>query len=101
MLRNAGNAVPVHSAGGNEVKTIEFALTTLGVQHIVVCGHYGCGAVADVRSHVFAQVEHLRTYPVVQEALAAGKVSISVWLYRIETGEVSAYNAEISQFELI
>lgn len=45
ILRNAGNIIPPHGAGqGGEGATIEFALTALGVQHIVVCGHSHCGA---------------------------------------------------------
>lgn len=46
VLRNAGNLVPPHGAtlGGGEAATIEFAVAGLGVRHIVVCGHTGCGA---------------------------------------------------------
>jgi carbonic anhydrase len=45
VLRNAGNIVPPYSHGARgEDATIEFALVGLKVQHIVVCGHSGCGA---------------------------------------------------------
>lgn len=45
-LRNAGNIVPPYGASnGGESPTIEYAVSVLGVQHIVVCGHSGCGAV--------------------------------------------------------
>ena len=45
ILRNAGNIVPPYGEeGGGEAATIEFAVTGLGVQHIVVCGHTLCGA---------------------------------------------------------
>ncbi|MFL5349989.1 MAG: carbonic anhydrase [Hyalangium sp.] len=44
-LRNAGNIVPPYSHGTQgEDATIEFALASLKVQHIVVCGHSCCGA---------------------------------------------------------
>lgn len=45
ILRNAGNIVPPHgAAAGGEEATIEYAVAALQVQHIVVCGHSGCGA---------------------------------------------------------
>jgi carbonic anhydrase len=45
ILRNAGNIVPPYgTAAGGEEATIEYAVTALGVRHIVVCGHSGCGA---------------------------------------------------------
>ena len=45
-LRNAGNIVPPYGASnGGESPTIEYAVAVLGVQHIVVCGHSGCGGV--------------------------------------------------------
>jgi carbonic anhydrase len=45
ILRNAGNIVPPYGAGGGgEDATIEYAVVALQVQHIVVCGHSGCGA---------------------------------------------------------
>lgn len=46
-LRNAGNIVPPYGASnGGESPTIEYAVAVLGVQHIVVCGHSGCGAIS-------------------------------------------------------
>jgi carbonic anhydrase len=45
VLRNAGNIVPPHGAGvGGEAATIEFAVSVLGVQDVIVCGHSHCGA---------------------------------------------------------
>jgi carbonic anhydrase len=45
IMRNAGNLVPAYSATGTgEAATIEFAVLGLGVRHIIVCGHTGCGA---------------------------------------------------------
>lgn len=47
--RNAGNFIPDHVEGSSslsasEAATIEFAVQTLGVENIVVCGHSDCGA---------------------------------------------------------
>lgn len=46
VTRNAGNIVPRHGseAVGAVTSAIEFAVTGLGVRHIVVCGHTDCGA---------------------------------------------------------
>lgn len=46
IIRNAGNVVPPYDAkrSTGESATIEYAVTALGVSHIVVCGHSQCGA---------------------------------------------------------
>jgi len=45
VLRNAGNMVPPYGASnGGESAAIEYAVSVLGVQDIVVCGHSHCGA---------------------------------------------------------
>jgi carbonic anhydrase len=47
ILRNAGNIIPPYGApGGGEAATIEYAISVLGVQEIIVCGHSCCGAMA-------------------------------------------------------
>lgn len=44
-VRNAGNIVPKHSgAHTGEAASIEYALLGLKVTDVIVCGHYGCGA---------------------------------------------------------
>jgi carbonic anhydrase len=46
VLRNAGNLVPPYGAErGGSAATVEYAVAGLGVKHVVVCGHTGCGAV--------------------------------------------------------
>jgi carbonic anhydrase len=46
ILRNAGNIVPPFgAANGGEGATIEYAVSVLGVEHIIVVGHTQCGAV--------------------------------------------------------
>src|SRR5262245_7513683 len=45
LLRNAGNIVPPHGAGGGEAATIEYSVEVLGIRDIVVCGHSQCGAI--------------------------------------------------------
>jgi carbonic anhydrase len=46
VLRNAGNLVPPYPAGPcGEAATIEYAVSVLNVEQIVVCGHSHCGAI--------------------------------------------------------
>ncbi|WP_422130920.1 carbonic anhydrase [Streptomyces misionensis] len=45
VVRTAGNLVPARAPGADGVAaSIEYAVGTLGVREIVVCGHSGCGA---------------------------------------------------------
>jgi carbonic anhydrase len=142
VMRNAGNIIPPHGAGGvGETATIEFAVTALGVKDIVVCGHTLCGAMrglldleslttmpavkawlghaestrrivlenynhlegtarltATAQENVLVQIENLRTHPSVRSKLVRGEIAIHAWVYKIETGEVFAYDQESGQF---
>ncbi len=45
VIRNAGNIIPPYgAANGGEGGTIEYAITALGIEQVVVCGHSHCGA---------------------------------------------------------
>lgn len=132
--RNVGNMVPPYTQSYHgEAATIEFAVKVLGVQHVVVCGHFDCGAVkgclnpsavealpavrewlqlagslrkrvekrlkhADdlerleraIQQNALDQMEHLKTHPSVAEALAARRLQLHAWYYRIPTGEILA-----------
>jgi carbonic anhydrase len=46
VLRNAGNLIPPHGAApeSGEAATIEYAIASLKIQDVIVCGHTLCGA---------------------------------------------------------
>ena len=45
VIRNAGNIIPPYgAANGGEGATVEYAVQSLGIRQIVVCGHSHCGA---------------------------------------------------------
>ena len=51
-----------------------------------------------IQENVLAQMENLRTHPSVATALAAGRIRIHGWVYKIETGEIFGYHPENRQF---
>ncbi|HEY9897944.1 MAG TPA: carbonic anhydrase [Pantanalinema sp.] len=51
-----------------------------------------------VEENVLGQIENLRTHPVVAARLASGELHLHAWIYKLETGEVFAYNPEQGQF---
>jgi carbonic anhydrase len=52
-----------------------------------------------IQENVLTQIDNLRTYPVIRAKLRAHQIQIHAWVYKIETGEVFAYNAFDAQFE--
>ena len=151
VVRNVGNLVPPCDQHGRSVAdesewaALEFALATLKVRHVVVCGHSECGAMLALErggapselAHLEAwlrhgqgardrlqsspqgappglarhnllsqlnvrlQLEHLRTYPLVAERLAAGALTLHGWWFDIAEAEVSAFDAEQERFVVI
>lgn len=62
--RNIANLIPLNDL--NAMSVIEYAVTYLEVNHIVVCGHYGCGGIkAALESTDFGVLnpwlEHIKT----------------------------------------
>lgn len=53
---------------------------------------------ATVEENVLVQLEHLKTLPSVAARLAKGTLFLHGWVYKIETGEVFAYDASEGQF---
>ena len=55
--RNVANLV--HRADVNMLSVVEFAVETLGVRHVIICGHYGCGGVrAAMDGHRHGVIDH-------------------------------------------
>jgi carbonic anhydrase len=51
IVRNVGNMVPPYATRNMTVgSALEYAIEHLGIKHIVVLGHYGCGAMAALRN---------------------------------------------------
>lgn len=53
---------------------------------------------AAVEENVLVQLENLRTLPAVASRLVRGDLYLHGWVYKIETGEVFAYDLESGQF---
>jgi carbonic anhydrase len=51
-----------------------------------------------IQENVLVQLEHLRTHPVVAAMLAAGELKLHAWVYKMETGDVFAYDTNVGQF---
>jgi carbonic anhydrase len=51
-----------------------------------------------VEENVLVQLDNLRTHPTVAARLARGKLKVHAWVYKIETGEVFAYDPQRGQF---
>jgi carbonic anhydrase len=149
VIRNVGNLIPPHDerdAGplaGSEAAAIQFALATLPIEEIVVCGHSECGAIGAIargqtddgsalscwlrhgqrslsklaagttlgahlerhnqlsQINVLEQLEHLKTYPLVQERLASRKLRLHGWYFDIKGAEVYEYEPSEERFHLI
>lgn len=54
-----------------------------------------------IQENVLAQLENLRTHPVVASGLSHGKLKLHGWVYKFETGEVFGYEPSKGQFQLL
>jgi carbonic anhydrase len=53
---------------------------------------------ATVEENVLVQLENLRTHPAVAAGLAKGQLKLHGWVYKIETGQVFAYDPQRGQY---
>lgn len=55
-------------------------------------------ATAAAEENVLFALENLHTYPAVHERLAAGTLRLHAWFFKIDTGELFAYDPDQKQF---
>lgn len=53
---------------------------------------------ACVQENVLAQLENLKTHPAVAARLARGQLNLHGWVYKIESGQVFAFDPALGQF---
>ena len=53
---------------------------------------------ATAEENVLVQLQQLETIPVVASRCMRGELNLHAWMYKIETGEVFAYNLDTNQF---
>lgn len=53
---------------------------------------------ATVQENVLAQIENIKTHPIVAARAMSGELNIHGWVYKFETGEVFAYDSTQEQF---
>jgi carbonic anhydrase len=51
-----------------------------------------------IEHNVLVQIDNMRTHPSVAAAVARGEVNLYGWVYRIETGEVLAFDSTMGRF---
>ncbi|HUF13172.1 MAG TPA: carbonic anhydrase [Longimicrobiales bacterium] len=104
IVRNVGNLVPPFEAdaGYHGVSAgIEFAVLTLGVTDIVVCGHTHCGAIRALYDPPNASSPHVtRWLELAQEARLDGPVSESI-LRRTEQRSVAIQLERLLTFPMV
>jgi len=148
VVRNVGNLIP--ECGGNhglsltdesEGAAIEFAVATLKVAHVIICGHSECGGMRALyegrdkiatpnlkawlrhgekalttlnkekntpkelaphnrlsQLNVLQQIENLKSYPIIQEALAAKKIKLHAWWFELATATVHFFDPVSRKF---
>lgn len=129
VVRNIANIIPPANAADTSVgAAVDYAISHLGIDDIVICGHTGCGGVNAIQNglpgpethlhrwlkpvsiprnltpldavkhNVLAQRDNLLTYRVVQDRVSAGTLNIHEWLYDMGEGEIWAYDGETDRW---
>jgi carbonic anhydrase len=53
---------------------------------------------AAIKENVLVQLDNLRTYPKVAALLAKGELTLHGWIYEIDSGQILAYDPQVSHF---
>jgi carbonic anhydrase len=51
--------------------------------------------------NVLAQIEHLKTYPIVRDAVASGRLRLHGWWFELKNADVFAFEESLGRFTLI
>ena len=51
-----------------------------------------------IKENVLVQLDNLRTYPKVAALMAKGALTLHGWIYQIESGQILAYDPQLSHF---
>ena len=74
ICRNAGNIVPPHQYhAGGMTASIEYAVQALKIKDVIICGHYGCGAMSAALN-----VDSLKDFPHALDWLKLSHAAVSV-----------------------
>ena len=74
IIRNAGNLIPAYGAAiGGSTATIEYGVSVLQVQDIIVCGHTDCGAMKGL-----LHPEKLQELPAVKAWLQHAEATVRI-----------------------
>lgn len=82
VIRNAGNVIEAYNKENpsNEALTLEYGVSALNVEEVIVCGHASCGAMAGVKN-----LDGLTTLPLVH----AGLKRVSMQFTDLNLSEIS------------
>ena len=150
VLRNIGNLIPPSTlsiSDSSASAVLEYAVFTLHVSDIVICGHSECGAMLALSKginssccphlqswlqygkssfaklhdpnkelildeqlslhnqlsqvNVLQQMEHVASYPFIQEKIKANELRIHGWWFDIAKADVYCYEPLVKRFVLI
>jgi len=76
------------------------ALTEWSRGIVPVAGDLKQGATLDVATQACSvrQLRHLRSYPVVADAIARGELNVHAWFYDVDGAEVLEWDSELDSF---
>ena len=104
IVRNVGNLVPPYDASfgyHGTAAAIEFAIMTLPVTDIVVCGHSHCGAIRTLYQDIPAEARHTRKWlELAAEAKLAEPPTDEV-LRRVEQRSVVLQLERLASFPMV
>ncbi len=53
------------------------------------------------QEHALKQIENLKTYPIINEAISKNNLSLHAWVYKLETGNIFSFDINEGQFNIL